>query len=309
MNKFHINLPQNLPIIFILKDESVFYNRQNSEAKASKSNTRFGLNNILPKTNNSHNNYHRENENENEEKPNGYRRLISLNGYLSNHHQHRRTKTNKSNGSTSNESNESDGGGGSGYTCLNSPSSATTPKNDMITPCPVANNSNNTSETTTRNYPVDHFESSDPRVGNLSSASSSSCSSPSSSYWTTPLSSTSKLPIVKQPVSVSQQQQQEKFTDMSLSSSNSASNLAAASASPLKSSIVVNGSSSTTTTTNGDNNTLKTPSQTQSTNSLSYLDDVNLKLAVIDFNDLNKIIKLHSCIDLQEWIAFKSKTA
>ena len=42
-------------------------------------------------------------------------------------------------------------------------------------------------------------------------------------------------------------------------------------------------------------------------NSLSYLDDCNLKLACIDQNDFTKLIKLQNSIDHNEWLAFNSK--
>lgn len=91
----------------------------------------------------------------------------------------------------------------------------------------------------------------------------------------------------------------------SLTSSNSSTNI----------------SSSNLNNNNNTNNVINTstiisPSNGKSTNaaenstkisSLSYLDENNLKLAVIDFSDLNKLIKLQNCIDLQEWVAFKSK--
>lgn len=266
------------------------------QVRANKtSNHRFGIN-LLSKNKDQNNNNLNNNSPREEEKSNNYRRLISLSGYLNHHHQHRRTK--KSNGSTSNESNESDG---SSHICLNSVAEG---KNDVITSSSPAISNNDTSHhhhhhknidncETKRNYPVDSFTS-----FTTSPTSSSSFSCSSSSHWTpTP----TPLPIVKQPVSI-------QLTDMSLSSSNSASNIAAANrgapfdaatSSPQKS-AAVNGNN------NNNNNGDSLKPQAQS-HSLSYLDDINLKLAVIDFNDLNKIIKLQNCIDLQEWIAFKTK--
>ena len=40
--------------------------------------------------------------------------------------------------------------------------------------------------------------------------------------------------------------------------------------------------------------------------SASYLDDNNLQLAVIDYSDILKLIKLQTSIEYQEWIAFNS---
>ncbi len=42
-------------------------------------------------------------------------------------------------------------------------------------------------------------------------------------------------------------------------------------------------------------------------NSVSYLDESNLKLAIIDYSDILKLIKLQNSIEYQEWIAFNSK--
>lgn len=41
--------------------------------------------------------------------------------------------------------------------------------------------------------------------------------------------------------------------------------------------------------------------------STSYLDEANLKLAVIDYADILKLIKLQNSIEFQEWIAFNTK--
>ena len=41
--------------------------------------------------------------------------------------------------------------------------------------------------------------------------------------------------------------------------------------------------------------------------SFSYLDDNNLKMAIVDYTDLLKLIKLQSSINLQEWLAFNTK--
>jgi len=41
--------------------------------------------------------------------------------------------------------------------------------------------------------------------------------------------------------------------------------------------------------------------------SISYLDDRNLKLAIIDYSDILKLIKLQNSIEYQEWLAFNSK--
>ena len=43
------------------------------------------------------------------------------------------------------------------------------------------------------------------------------------------------------------------------------------------------------------------------TNSTSYLDESNLKLAVIDYPDILKLIKLQNSIEYQEWLAFNSE--
>ena len=41
--------------------------------------------------------------------------------------------------------------------------------------------------------------------------------------------------------------------------------------------------------------------------SLSYVDDNNLKMAIVDYTDLLKLIKLQSSINLPEWLAFNTK--
>ncbi len=48
-------------------------------------------------------------------------------------------------------------------------------------------------------------------------------------------------------------------------------------------------------------------SSSNSVSSASYTDDANLKLAIIEFSDLIKLIKLQSPIDHYEWLAFNSK--
>ena len=42
--------------------------------------------------------------------------------------------------------------------------------------------------------------------------------------------------------------------------------------------------------------------------SFSYLDDNNLKIAIVEYTDLLRLIKLQNCMDQNEWLAFNSKT-
>lgn len=48
-------------------------------------------------------------------------------------------------------------------------------------------------------------------------------------------------------------------------------------------------------------------STTSNSNSTSYLDENNLKLAIIDYSDILKLIKLQNSIEYHEWLAFNSK--
>ena len=41
--------------------------------------------------------------------------------------------------------------------------------------------------------------------------------------------------------------------------------------------------------------------------SFSYLDDNNLKIAIVEYTDLLRLIKLQNCMDQNEWLAFNSK--
>ena len=55
-------------------------------------------------------------------------------------------------------------------------------------------------------------------------------------------------------------------------------------------------------------NTANSNSNVIKTNTISYLDENNLKLAVVDYPDILKLIKLQNLIEYQEWIAFNSKS-
>jgi hypothetical protein len=44
----------------------------------------------------------------------------------------------------------------------------------------------------------------------------------------------------------------------------------------------------------------------KTTNSYNYLDDENLKMTMLEADDILKLIKLHPSIDYQEWLAFNS---
>ncbi len=61
-----------------------------------------------------------------------------------------------------------------------------------------------------------------------------------------------------------------------------------------------NSNSNISTSANNSNNNTKT-------NSTSYLDENNLKLAIIDYPDILKLIKLQNSIEYQEWLAFNTK--
>lgn len=68
-------------------------------------------------------------------------------------------------------------------------------------------------------------------------------------------------------------------------------------------------SSANTNVNNSSNETSEKASPSKGTQSVSYLDDSNLKLAIIDYSDILKLIKLQNSIEYQEWLAFNSKTS
>ena len=80
-------------------------------------------------------------------------------------------------------------------------------------------------------------------------------------------------------------------------------------------SLSTSNSTSSSANTNVNHNSLNETSSSQkpsasnnkNTQSVSYLDDANLKLAVIDYSDILKLIKLQNSIEYQEWLAFNSK--
>lgn len=59
--------------------------------------------------------------------------------------------------------------------------------------------------------------------------------------------------------------------------------------------------------TQNSNESSSQNSNSSKVTSVSYLDDSNLKLAVIDYSDILKLIKLQNSIEYQEWMAFNSK--
>lgn len=90
------------------------------------------------------------------------------------------------------------------------------------------------------------------------------------------------LPIVQQPQSVK-----------------SAANLSVSTSSPTP--------SYKSNTQNDSNNASPNSSGNNKVQSVSYLDDHNLKLAIIDYSDILKLIKLQNSIEYQEWLAFNTK--
>jgi hypothetical protein len=62
-------------------------------------------------------------------------------------------------------------------------------------------------------------------------------------------------------------------------------------------------SSSSKTQTNNNNN----DNTTSSSSSLSYLDEANLKMAIVDYPDIMRLVKLQNMIDYHEWLAFNSE--
>ncbi len=102
-------------------------------------------------------------------------------------------------------------------------------------------------------------------------------------------------PIVQQPQSV-------KSTN-NLSTSNSSTS-AASTPSP----SVNNSHNSNSHSTQSSYLNSESKNNSNKVNSVSYLDDSNLKLAIIDYSDILKLIKLQNSIEYQEWMAFNSKT-
>jgi hypothetical protein len=64
----------------------------------------------------------------------------------------------------------------------------------------------------------------------------------------------------------------------------------------LKTALIANASATTSSLTTTTNQ-----------NSTSYLDENNLKLAIVDYNDIVKLVKLQDLIDTNEWLAFNTK--
>lgn len=90
------------------------------------------------------------------------------------------------------------------------------------------------------------------------------------------------MPIVQQPQSV------KSSTNLSVSTSSST---------PFSS------KTNTQNVSNQNNNN----SGNSKEHSVSYLDESNLKLAIIDYSDILKLIKLQNSIEYQEWLAFNTK--
>lgn len=90
-------------------------------------------------------------------------------------------------------------------------------------------------------------------------------------------------PIIQQPQSI------KSTTNLSVSNSSSSST-------PSPSSAKMNTQNDKSSQNNNNNKS-----------SVSYLDDSNLKLAIIDYSDILKLIKLQNSIEYQEWMAFNTK--
>lgn len=121
-----------------------------------------------------------------------------------------------------------------------------------------------------------------------SSASSSTATSSSavSSQHATPNAITTTT--TTSPVNGSKQQQQQQQAQKSTTPINSSSNASSAYLSvPSKSASNVSSSSQSY--------------------SISYLDENNLKMAIVDYTDLLKLVKLQNAIDHHEWLAFNTK--
>ena len=99
------------------------------------------------------------------------------------------------------------------------------------------------------------------------------------------------LPIVKQPQFIS---------NSMLSSNNSTKTI------QNQSNVVQAKQTSNSTNVKNDNTNSGVNSNNKVT-SFSYLDDNNLKIAIIEYNDLLRLIKLQNCMDQNEWLAFNSK--
>lgn len=104
-------------------------------------------------------------------------------------------------------------------------------------------------------------------------------------------------PIVQQPQSV-------KSTN-NLSTSNSSTSAASTPSPNVNNSnnSNINNYSTQSSSLNSENK-----NNSNKVNSVSYLDDSNLKLAIIDYSDILKLIKLQNSIEYQEWMAFNSKS-
>jgi hypothetical protein len=66
-------------------------------------------------------------------------------------------------------------------------------------------------------------------------------------------------------------------------------------------------SSSNKNSPSSSSNSPSTQTTANTTPSLSYLDESNLKMAVVDYPDIMRLVKLQSMIDYHEWLAFNSK--
>ena len=75
---------------------------------------------------------------------------------------------------------------------------------------------------------------------------------------------------------------------------------------PVKSGLSLFSSQSASSSMQSSSNASSSTKTSPTFGSASYLDDNNLQLAVIDYSDILKLIKLQTSIEYQEWIAFNS---
>lgn len=134
--------------------------------------------------------------------------------------------------------------------------------------------------------------STDNNNNNLIMTTAASKSSNNNNTSTNGNSTDQISPIVQQPLSV--KSNNKNFpTSVSLTSVTSSS-------SPTSNSSPLNESLNSQNNKSCSNNNIKE-------NSVSYLDDSNLKLAIIEYSDILKLVKLQNSIEYQEWMAFNTK--
>ncbi len=75
---------------------------------------------------------------------------------------------------------------------------------------------------------------------------------------------------------------------------------------PVKSGLNLFSSQSASSSMQASSNAGSSTKTSPNLSSPGYLDDNNLQLAVIDYSDILKLIKLQTSIEYQEWIAFNS---